>query len=59
MDNDVISTPNNRGNWDVFIPNMGKDDLQIQIDKMEKSLPYDEDIQALIDVLWDVFYSMK
>jgi len=61
MDTDKITAvENDRGNYDVTIPNLGLDDLEEQV-KLLNSIAYpnNDTLYAIIDVLQDVIYAME
>ena len=58
----ITATLNSRGNYDVTIPNLGLDDLKVQV-ALLRAIAYlgnnDLYLDAIIDVLQDVIYAME
>jgi len=56
----ITAVENDRGNYDVTIPNLGLDDLKVQVAMLnEIAYPNNEALYAIIDVLQDVIYAME
>ena len=56
----ITAVENDRGNYDVTIPNLGLDDLKVQVAMLnEIAYPNNEALYAIIDVLQDTIYAME
>ena len=58
----ITAVENDRGNYDVTIPNLGLEDLKVQV-ALLNSIAYSGTnelyLYAIIDVLQDVIYAME
>ena len=56
----ITAVKNDRGNYDVTIPNLGLDDLKVQVAMLNKiAYPDNDELYAIIDVLQDTIYAME
>ena len=56
----ITAVENDRGNYDVTIPNLGLDDLEVQVAMLnEIAYPNNDTLYAIIDVLQDTIYAME
>jgi hypothetical protein len=58
--NKITAVENDWGNYDITIPNLGLDDLKVQVAILNKvAYPDNDELYAIIDVLQDVIYAME